>query len=269
MLSPSLPATTDTYHPFETPGNPEHVGELGYTYRDPYALTTQRRRLLASSPNAIPDTVSGPDAGHVVGSAAARAALQRALSQWSGGYSGYQWQVQFSSLKRYQLSNSPVNVFVLLKDMPNAPALPSAGQGTDAIIPDDIRTRPDLCGSVEGFSDDMGVMSKTRAVSASVDLTDCLQRAGLKTAVEPSSPADTKSGPRHPAVKLAQLKLYALAPDGTDMTKNFDFGDYVISWTRPVKMRRSADSGVPSEELVVKSLGEDVEIVFSHAVGYV
>jgi hypothetical protein len=177
--------------------------------------------------------------------------------------------VQLSNLKRYQNSKQPANVFVLLKNMPNAPALPSAGKGTGEINPDDIRTRADFCGSVEGFSDDMGMMRETRAVSASVDLTDCLQRAGLKTAVEPSNPTDSKSGPRHPAVKVAQLKLYALAPDGTDMTKSFDFGDHVISWTRPVKMRRSGNSGVPSEELVVKSLGEDVEIVFSHVVGYV
>lgn len=263
-------AVADTYLPFKPTCSPEHVGELGYTYRDPYALSTQRRKLLAANPHALPDTVSGPDAGHFVGSAAAKAALQRALNHWSGGYNSYQWQVQFLQLRRYQHSKKPANVFVLLKDMPGAAPLPSSTSGgaTRIIHPDDVRTRLDFCGSVEGFSDDMNMANKTRAVSASIDLTDCLQRAGIKTAVEPSNPADAKSGPRKTAVKTSQLKLYALAPDGTDMTSSFDFGKTVISWTRPLKLKRGGPAG---EGISVKTASDepDLGVIFTQAVGYV
>lgn len=271
MVSACAPA--DSYYPFDPPGNPEHVGDLGYTYRDPHSLTaSQTRKLLASSPDALPDTVSGPHAGHRVGSAAAKAALQRALNQWTGGYSGYQWQVQLTGLRRYQKSNQPANVFVLLKDMPGAPALPKAqGSGRGSINPDDVRTRQDFCGSIEGFSDDAHMANVTGAVSAAVDLTDCLQRAGVQTAVDPKDPADSKSAPKHAAVKVSQLKLYALAPDGTDLTPKFDFGQAVISWTRPLQLRRSAsasDAEVSSGELVVKSVGNGAdETVFAQAVG--
>jgi hypothetical protein len=176
---------TDTYHPFTPPGDPEHVGELGYTYRDPYALTQQaaaahgstsssssssssssasssssHRRILLGriGTTAVPDTVSGPNAGHKVGSPAARAALQRALNQWGGGYSGYQWQLQFTALRRYQHSKKPANVFVLLKDMPGADPMPSAGKGIGAggIDPDEVRARPDFCGSIEGRKEQYG-----------------------------------------------------------------------------------------------------------------
>lgn len=160
----------DTYHPFTPPGNPEHVGELGYTYRDPYALTagqgsasasssSRRRTLLGKiGTNSVPDTVAGPNAGHKVGSATARAALQRALKQWGGGYSGYQWQLQFTALRRYQHSKKPANVFVLLKDMPGADPMPSAGKaiGAGGIDPDEVRARPDFCGSIEGRRGESG-----------------------------------------------------------------------------------------------------------------
>jgi hypothetical protein len=256
----------DTYYPFEPPADPEHVCELGYTYRDTYASKTQRRKLLAFPTIAVPSTAVGFDAGRV-GSAAGRAALQRALKQWSGGYDGYQWQVQFTNLKRYQTAQKPANVFVLLKDMPGAPAMPVA-KGS-VISPDDVRTRPDFCGSVEGFSDDMSTADKARAVSAAVDLTDCLQRAGVKTAVSPANPADGKSGPAQPAVKVSQLKFLALAPDGTDMTKSFKFGNAVISWTKPLQLRIGGSAGVASEELMVKAAGNEKEVVFSQVLGYV
>lgn len=160
----------DTYHPFTPPGNPEHVGELGYTYRDPYALTAAAQGASASASssssrsrtllgkigtNSVPDTVAGPNAGHKVGSPAARAALQRALKQWSGGDSNdYQWQLQFTALRRYQHSKKPANVFVLVKDMPGADPMPSAGKaiGAGGIDPDEVRARPDFCGSIEGRS---------------------------------------------------------------------------------------------------------------------
>lgn len=149
--------------------------------------------------------------------------------------------------------------------------MPSAGKaiGAGGIDPDEVRARPDFCGSVEGFADDMGMANRTRAVSASVDLTDCLQRAGIKTAVEPANPSDNKSAPRQAAVKLAQLKLYALAPDGTDMTEWFKFGDHVISWTRPLKVKQGAGiSSATKDGLGVSSVDADDTVVFSQAVGY-
>lgn len=242
---------------------------MGYTYRDPYALSTQRRRLLAASPDAAPHTIPGTDAGHHVGSPAAKAALQRALSQWSGGYSGFQWQVQFTQLKRYQHSKKPANVFVLLKGVADAPPLQSSH---GKFNPDDMRARVDFCGSVEGFSDDVMMAEKSRPVSASVDVTDCLQRAGVKTAVEPKDAADASSGPRQAAVQLSQLQLYALAPDGTDMTKSFDFGHTGISWTRPVKTQRNAPAGAQSRNMVITTVGalqtDAQDVVFSQALGY-
>lgn len=267
-LAAAVCCIADTYFPFNPPGNPEHVGELGYTYRDPYGLTSHRRRLLASGVDIVPDTVSGPNAGHVVGSAAARAALQRALNQWSGGYKGYQWQVQLTNLRRYQKTKQPANVFVLLKDMPGASALPTPRKSDSTIDPDEMRTRQDFCGSIEGFSDDLHMANMTAA--AAVDLTDCLQRAGINTAVEALNPTDSNSRPKHAAVKLSQLKLYALAPDGTDMTSSFDFGETLVSWTKPLKLRRSATAQVSNGELVVTAAtkANDVDIVFSQAVGY-
>lgn len=122
-----------------------------------------------------------------------------------------------------------------------------------------------------GFSDDMAAANRTRAVSASVDLTDCLQRAGVQTAVEPSNPADEKSGPSRAAVKFSQLKLYALAPDGTDMTPYYDFGPHVVSWTRPLKISAKGSSPVASlmsDALGVKAVADGVGVVFSQAVGY-
>lgn len=261
-----LACPADTYYPFNPPADPEHVCELGYTYRDTYAIKNQRRKLLAFPSIAVPSTAVGFETGRV-GSAAGKAALQRALKQWTGGYEGYQWQVQFTNLKRYQHVKKPANVFVLLKDMPGAPAMPVA-QGS-VISPDDVRTRPDFCGSVEGFSDDMSMADKTRAVSAAVDVTDCLQRAGIKTAVAPANAADSKSGPSEPAVKVSQLKFLALAPDGTDMTKTFKFGNAVISWTKPLKLRIGGAAGVASEELMVKSAGNEREVVFSQVLGYI
>lgn len=122
-----------------------------------------------------------------------------------------------------------------------------------------------------GFSDDMAAANRSRAVSASVDLTDCLQRAGIQTAVEPTNPADEKSGPSRTAVKFSKLKLYALAPDGTDMTPYYDFGPHVVSWTRPLKI--SVKGGGPvaslmSDALGVKAVADGVGVVFSQAVGY-
>lgn len=197
--------------------------------------------------------------------------MQRALTSWADGYHSYHWQLQLSNFTRYQVRGTPANVFVLVKSPHASQPLPllmpsSSDAGADSINSNsnskhadnsssskkprydvnELRTRPDLCGAIEGFSDDEGAgqLSKVR-VNAAVDLTDCLQRAGFDTAVAPKVGEHAERGPARAVVKLSQLRVLALAADGTDLTNQFKFGKPVVSWTLPVDIRvRAADEAL-------------------------
>lgn len=187
-------------------------------------------------------------------------------------------QLQLANFTRYQVKGKPANVFVLLRNTRGAPALPAStppgARRPHQLNADDLRIRPDFCGSIEGFKDDWDVphMAKMR-VSAAVDLTDCMQRAGLTTAIAPKDPARPKMGPARPAVKLAQLKLYAVAPDGTDLSPLFDFGKQSISWTLPLDVRVNVvdqamlrDDG-PVRDKPTVSTAAEIEYVYTQMAG--
>jgi hypothetical protein len=82
----------------------------------------------------------------------------------------------------------------------------------------DLRVLPNFCGSASGFNDyNLHVMHAQQAggpvataQNRAVDLTECLQRAGIATDVPAAVPGDRARGPSHAAIRVADLKIVAI-----------------------------------------------------------
>lgn len=238
-----------SYRPF-APDNAANLAGSGYTYREAFRGDPGRRRLLAANPNALPSEVPAPTSGSVMGSATSLAAVKRALSQWSDGYEGYGWQVQFANVTRLQ-DDEVADVFVFVRDAPDAPRFPSRRR----IIANDLRMRKDYCGGVTGWSD----TRMAKGVSAPVDITNCLRAAGIDPAVKPKDPTNLLAGPEKPAITLDGLRFVALTPQGRDVSGSFRFGRAAISWTLPVTVKApgapGSVAGVDTPELFGQEMG--------------
>jgi hypothetical protein len=195
--------------------------------------------------------------------------VRAALQEWGGSYTGYAWSVRFQQLNEHQL-DGPAHVYVFL----NRPEAPVAAVPAKVADFNELRLRPNYCGSASGFNDAFTHAQHTEnsVVSRAVDLTDCLIKAGMAPDVPPADPSDPSKGPARAPVRLSDLKLVAVDSQGVDVTHKFDFGDPVISWSLPVtrtagQVRVALAAEDPAEARVNLQAFEDPEAEMFSIVG--
>jgi hypothetical protein len=115
----------------------------------------------------------------------------------------------------------------------------------------ELRLRPNYCGSVAGFNEHIHAADANHILSRAVDLTECLQRAGIATDVPPAHPDRPQRGPSTTPVRMRDLRLVALTADGEDVSDRFNFGRPVVSWALPVTRTAGAVRAVTASASAV------------------
>lgn len=166
-----------------------------------------------------------------IGSPAGKAAVRAAIQTWTGNYTGYTWSVRFQELGQHQFEE-PVHLLVYLKTPDSAvQAIPAQVNELN-----ELRNKPNYCGSIAGFNEMVHVHSEQgdKSISRAVDLTHCLKEANLNPNVPAANPADLSRGPAKVPVRLTDLKIVAVTANGKDVTDTYNAGKTVISWSVPV-----------------------------------
>jgi hypothetical protein len=235
---------TGSYSPFQSlGGDVAQVATLGYVYstgRTPLSAgggerqqPREREQRRRSPARRGMDAALEQTAGGVVNSLAATAAVQAAIEQWTGNYTGYAWSVRLQEFDQHQMHKA-VHVYVYLNraSQPTIEAMPAKITMVEDF--NELRLKPNYCGSVAGFNEHIHESDANHIISRAVDLTECLQKAGLETNVPPASADDPTRGPSKAPIRLSEIRLVAMTADGEDVSDRYNFGKPVVSWSLPV-----------------------------------
>jgi hypothetical protein len=258
QLLPPSTATADAsagdysgyFSPFRNiTGNYENLQTVAYTYKDPvYLQAAAHTDLPVSSSSSSADTVPAADAGSEVGSPAAISAVQRQLAAWSGGYNGYTWQLHLRQFEKALPGlNQTVEVLVFMNGVPGAEPFPissSSGSG-GKISPNSLRLRKDFCGAVTSWNDGAAMLAGKRFRQA-VDLTACMQAAGIGPDVPPADASNAGLGPVEAPIRVSDLRFVVLTASGEDVTAFFTLGKPVIGWALAVDSQQPVVQGLAS-----------------------
>lgn len=243
--------SADAYSPFlNLEGDAAEISSYGYSYSRGRTNIGGRGAWLSAVNDdaaavapvvdgaaAAPAIDSNSDAVTKIGSPAGKAAVRAAIQTWTGNYTGYTWSVRFQELDQHQFEE-PVHLLVYLK----TPG--SAVQAIPARVDElnELRNKPNYCGSIAGFNEVVHVHSEQgdKSISRAVDLTHCLKEANLNPNVPAANPEDLSRGPAKVPVRLSDLRIVAVTADGKDVTDTYNAGKTVISWSVPVTRTAAA-----------------------------
>jgi hypothetical protein len=264
------------FSPFKNiTGNYENLQSIAYTYKDSLYLQTATHPTLpvtssssSSSSSAANLQGTAADAGSQVGSAAAVSALQRQMVAWSGGYTSYTWQLHLREFENAPVGlNQTVEVFVLIDGVPGTEPLPSSSSSSSSssskIAPNSLRLRKDFCGAFSSWRDGAAMVAGKR-FSQAVDLTSCMQAAGISPDVPPADPSNAAKGPAAAPISIANLRFVLLSASGEDVTAKVHLGKPAIGWALAVGQQqllglaKVGDVSANANDVAAGGIGEAV-----------
>jgi len=242
----------DVYSPFQNlEGDAAEISSYSYSYSPGRPIgggSSGGRRNRNRGGDAQVASINAEATVAKIGSPAGKAAVRAAIKQWTGNYTGYTWSVRFSDLDQHQMDEA-VHLLVFLKSSDASTiALPTKVEDLN-----ELRMKPNYCGSIAGFNEHVHVHSEVgdTSISRAVDLTQCLREAGKDPNVAAANPEDFSRGPAGVPVRLSDLQIVAMTAKGEDVSDKYNFGKTVISWsvptTRTAAQVRAANSVDPVE----------------------